>query len=249
MAAEADTHAVSLSSVGSSKRKLQCENCRATETGTWRRDPGRRTLCNACGLYLRTHKRSRPAALFTRCRRRRPSALTLSSPGDMADHGGAGSISSQPLSSPDGSPVTITTPGPAHQAVYATVTSPVSVSATVTTPQLPHSPTLSNIDAASLLWQAPTTGPSEYATPTLGTTSWGTVAPLLRTQGLRRCAAAVTTPSCTQASPSLSCLSYTGHRALLLAPTRSKPACLLLLRTQPLPAALRGPVCPPTTTR
>ncbi|KAJ1721740.1 hypothetical protein LPJ53_003776 [Coemansia erecta] len=40
-----------------------CSNCKATETPSWRRHPeSQDLLCNACGLYLRLHRKSRPIA-------------------------------------------------------------------------------------------------------------------------------------------------------------------------------------------
>jgi GATA zinc finger len=41
----------------------QCSNCEAFRTPLWRRDPENRLLCNACGLYQKLHKRSRPKVL------------------------------------------------------------------------------------------------------------------------------------------------------------------------------------------
>ncbi|KAJ7618078.1 hypothetical protein FB45DRAFT_688270, partial [Roridomyces roridus] len=45
--------------------RRKCFNCRTIETSTWRRSnisPGK-VLCNKCGLYERTHQRSRPDQL------------------------------------------------------------------------------------------------------------------------------------------------------------------------------------------
>ncbi|KAJ1811984.1 hypothetical protein LPJ75_003882 [Coemansia sp. RSA 2598] len=45
---------------GSIKR---CSNCKQTDTPSWRRHPETQDLlCNACGLYLRLHRKSRPIA-------------------------------------------------------------------------------------------------------------------------------------------------------------------------------------------
>ncbi|KAJ7636351.1 hypothetical protein FB45DRAFT_742386 [Roridomyces roridus] len=46
--------------------RRQCFNCRTTETSTWRRSnlSQGKMLCNKCGLYERTHSRSRPDQLL-----------------------------------------------------------------------------------------------------------------------------------------------------------------------------------------
>ena len=52
-----------------------CTNCWATNTATWRRY-GSSLLCNACGIYAKTHGRPRPAALYLK-EKRGPSAKAL----------------------------------------------------------------------------------------------------------------------------------------------------------------------------
>ena len=42
-------------------RQVICTNCSTSTTSTWRKDKEGRSLCNACGLYLRVHGTSRPA--------------------------------------------------------------------------------------------------------------------------------------------------------------------------------------------
>jgi uncharacterized Zn finger protein (UPF0148 family) len=42
------------------KADYQCFNCQVTKTPLWRKDAEGQTLCNACGLYYKTHKRHRP---------------------------------------------------------------------------------------------------------------------------------------------------------------------------------------------
>ncbi|KAI3388854.1 hypothetical protein SNEBB_005843 [Seison nebaliae] len=37
-----------------------CSNCRTTETTLWRRDIKGESVCNACGLYFKLHKKDRP---------------------------------------------------------------------------------------------------------------------------------------------------------------------------------------------
>lgn len=44
-------------------RPAQCANCETTTTPLWRRDDEGRTLCNACGLYVKLHGGSRPVGL------------------------------------------------------------------------------------------------------------------------------------------------------------------------------------------
>ncbi|KAI8918387.1 hypothetical protein DFJ77DRAFT_428701 [Powellomyces hirtus] len=40
-----------------------CANCNTTQTPLWRRDDAARTLCNACGLYVKLHGTNRPTSL------------------------------------------------------------------------------------------------------------------------------------------------------------------------------------------
>lgn len=45
-------------------RKIRiCSNCKTTETSIWRWSQGKcKLLCNACGLYEKTHRKNRPIA-------------------------------------------------------------------------------------------------------------------------------------------------------------------------------------------
>lgn len=42
-----------------------CQNCTTSTTPLWRRDEIGSVLCNACGLFLKLHGRSRPISLKT----------------------------------------------------------------------------------------------------------------------------------------------------------------------------------------
>lgn len=42
-----------------------CQNCGTSRTPLWRRDEFGSVLCNACGLFLKLHGRSRPLSLKT----------------------------------------------------------------------------------------------------------------------------------------------------------------------------------------
>ncbi|KAJ7058915.1 hypothetical protein C8F01DRAFT_1026883, partial [Mycena amicta] len=46
----------------SDRVKRRCFNCSTTDTSTWRRSQinAGKVLCNKCGLFERTHSRSRP---------------------------------------------------------------------------------------------------------------------------------------------------------------------------------------------
>jgi hypothetical protein len=49
----------------SGSRQITCSNCKATKTPLWRRAPDTSPLCNACGLFLKLHGRTRPLSLKT----------------------------------------------------------------------------------------------------------------------------------------------------------------------------------------
>ncbi|KAJ2804611.1 hypothetical protein H4R20_002436 [Coemansia guatemalensis] len=56
--------AVVLPAIDQSGQYKRCDNCTTAETPSWRRHPEtQKLLCNACGLYLRLHRRARPITL------------------------------------------------------------------------------------------------------------------------------------------------------------------------------------------
>lgn len=46
-------------------KPTECFNCHALKTPLWRKDPQGKTLCNACGLFLKLHGTTRPLSLKT----------------------------------------------------------------------------------------------------------------------------------------------------------------------------------------
>ncbi|KAJ2083735.1 hypothetical protein H4R24_000598 [Coemansia sp. RSA 988] len=58
------SNAVVLPAIDQSGQVKCCDNCTTAETPSWRRHPEtQKLLCNACGLYLRLHRRARPITL------------------------------------------------------------------------------------------------------------------------------------------------------------------------------------------
>ncbi|KAH8832650.1 hypothetical protein DL96DRAFT_669932 [Flagelloscypha sp. PMI_526] len=61
----ASTSASPLTPASAKPDVKECAHCHATTTPLWRREPGTlRLLCNACGLYLLSRNKHRPAALI-----------------------------------------------------------------------------------------------------------------------------------------------------------------------------------------
>lgn len=59
---------------------ITCENCKTNITPLWRRSDSGKYLCNACGLYLKIHKKNRPVKFMSKeikHRQRQPVARTL----------------------------------------------------------------------------------------------------------------------------------------------------------------------------
>ncbi|PYH94286.1 hypothetical protein BO71DRAFT_430121 [Aspergillus ellipticus CBS 707.79] len=54
---------------------LGCQNCGTTDTPIWRRDENDLPICNACGLYLKSHQRHRPKEMWSSKIRRRARGL------------------------------------------------------------------------------------------------------------------------------------------------------------------------------
>ncbi|ORY45539.1 glucocorticoid receptor-like (DNA-binding domain) [Rhizoclosmatium globosum] len=58
--------------ITSSSSGISCQNCRTSDTPTWRRGEGHNVfLCNACGLYWKTHGNHRPMHLMRHVKKRR----------------------------------------------------------------------------------------------------------------------------------------------------------------------------------
>ncbi|KAF9551828.1 hypothetical protein EC957_004151 [Mortierella hygrophila] len=45
------------------KQGIECANCSQTQTPLWRKNDAGEPICNACGLYAKLHKRSRPVTM------------------------------------------------------------------------------------------------------------------------------------------------------------------------------------------
>ncbi|CAE7106269.1 unnamed protein product [Rhizoctonia solani] len=76
---------------------VSCYNCHTTATPLWRKDEEGRTLCNACGLYLKLHGERRPSSMKSDVIRKR-SRHDARRPGN-----GNGSSSVTPSASPGAS--------------------------------------------------------------------------------------------------------------------------------------------------
>jgi Zn ribbon nucleic-acid-binding protein len=55
-------------------QKIECSNCKTTDTPLWRRDQNNQYHCNACGLYQKQYNKPRPFSLKSgvikrRCRK------------------------------------------------------------------------------------------------------------------------------------------------------------------------------------
>ena len=111
-----------------------CENCWASETGTWRHIGGV-TLCNACGLYAKTHSHHRPAALFLREKRRKPSkgrrGQHAQQQRDNTDSSSVTTTTTTDSSSSIATDVSATSSGPATPAVVGSLSDPSSRSDTM----------------------------------------------------------------------------------------------------------------------
>ncbi|GEQ68146.1 hypothetical protein JCM33374_g1813 [Metschnikowia sp. JCM 33374] len=63
-----------------SKKVTECNNCGTVKTPLWRKDPEGKTLCNACGLFLKLHGTTRPLSLKTDVIRKRSSRRASATP-------------------------------------------------------------------------------------------------------------------------------------------------------------------------
>ncbi|QRW13947.1 GATA type zinc finger [Ceratobasidium sp. AG-Ba] len=77
---------------------VSCYNCHTTATPLWRKDEEGRTLCNACGLYLKLHGERRPSSMKSDVIRKRSRHDARRS-----SNNGGGSSSATPSASPGAS--------------------------------------------------------------------------------------------------------------------------------------------------
>lgn len=62
------------------KKVTECDNCGTMKTPLWRKDPQGKTLCNACGLFLKLHGTTRPLSLKTDVIRKRQTRRSSATP-------------------------------------------------------------------------------------------------------------------------------------------------------------------------
>ncbi|KAL4078873.1 hypothetical protein V8B97DRAFT_1865004 [Scleroderma yunnanense] len=90
-------------------QRPQCTNCGTFETPLWRRDTEGKTICNACGLYLKSRKVARPTSL---ARTPTPTVVASSAASNASTAGASNSnIAPSALHSPNGAPISNTSGG------------------------------------------------------------------------------------------------------------------------------------------
>ncbi|GAA5868384.1 hypothetical protein JCM3774_003275 [Rhodotorula dairenensis] len=104
-----------------------CNNCGATSTPMWRKDPDGNLCCNACSLYYKLHKVNRPASLAQK--RAAAAAAKVNALGSAPS-----STAVSPQAGPSGQAATAPTPAPTAGPSTAPLQLPTPAASTEVTP-------------------------------------------------------------------------------------------------------------------